>query len=524
MRWRVSPRNSPDLLEQLLLNRGIRTKREKEHFFNPKIEDFENILNIDGIKKSTKRILSAIKNNELIIIYGDYDADGICAATILYKALTSLGARVLPYIPNREKEGYGLSKQGIDTIKNMGASLVVTVDNGISACNEAKYANKKGLDLIITDHHLAGKEKPEAYAIIHSTKMCGAAVAWCLIRNLTSEAAKDLLQFVAIATICDLIPLIGLGRAFVAEGLKILNKTGNPGLRALINQSLISSGNVGSFEVGYIIGPRLNAMGRIGHAIDSLRMLCTKDPIRANRLAKLLCDSNLDRQQMTHIAYEEAQQLVDIGQKIHVLASKEWSAGIIGLVAGRICEQYSRPAIAISVGEEISKGSARSVDGINIVDVIKRNEDLLIKVGGHPGAAGFSLYSKNIEIFKNRLEKQIIDMAYTEPCLEIEAEIESREISEELFSKIQKLEPFGQGNKKPVFFSSAKKISAIKKVGDGKHIRGIADGIDFIGFNMVQFESVLMSGSRVDLAYTLEQNNFNGFQKIQLKLMDVKSV
>lgn len=523
MKWKIVSRKSEDLTEQLLFNRGIRTVEEKEQFFNPKLEDFVKELEIAGIQKANKRILQAIKKEELIFVYGDYDVDGICSSAILYKALTSIGAKVLPYIPHREKEGYGLSKIGLEFAKESGASLVITVDNGIVAIEQAKFAKDLGLDLIITDHHIPDKEKPEAYAIVHSTQMCGAAVAWCLIRNsISKQLAQDLLQFVAIATVCDLLPLMGLGRAFVVEGLKVLRRTTNLGLLALIDACGSSLKDTGSFEIGYMIGPRLNAMGRLEHAIESLRLLCTKDPLKARKLARLLCDTNTARQKLTMEALGQAKLLVDIKQNIHVLASRDWSSGIIGLIAGKVCEEYARPAIAISIGEEISKGSARSIDGIDIVEVIRKHTDLLVDVGGHPGAAGFSILSEHVEIFKKRLEEYQLVLPEEEKVLEIDAEVENKNLNTKLISELEKFEPFGFGNRKPVFATKGMRVSNIRTVGNGKHLKGKADNVDFIAFGMGEWINLLKDNQAIDLAYTLELDTYNGNHKVQLKVKDIK--
>lgn len=522
MKWKIAPKKSDELVEQLLINRGIKTEEEKEQFFHPKIANFTHDLQIPGIGKANERILKAIEKEELIVVYGDYDVDGICASAILYKALTSIGAKVLPYIPHREKEGYGLSRIGLESARNSGATLVITVDNGIVAFEQAKLAQELKLDLIITDHHVPERRKPDCFAVVHSTKMCGAAVAWCLIRDLIKkELVSELLQFAAVATVCDLVPLINLNRAFVFEGLKILNKTKNPGLLALLHESGVSFGNIGSFEIGYIIGPRLNAMGRLEHAIDSLRLLCTRDPIKAKRLAKLLCDTNVARQKMTMEAMEQAKLLINKDKKIHVLVSKEWSSGIIGLVAGRVCEEYYRPTIAISVGEEIAKGSARSIEGVNIVEVIREHSDILIDVGGHPGAAGFSLLSKHVEVFKRRFEDFVIELP-EERVLEIEAEILSSQLTKSLVSEIEKFEPFGMLNRQPVFVTRNMQISDIRTVGNDKHLKGKAEEVDFIAFGMGELVTLLRSGQTVDLAYNLELDTYNGNNKLQLKVKDIK--
>ncbi len=532
MNWKILPKKSDDLILQLLINRGIKNPAEKEQFFNPKISDFKKDLRISGIEKAQKRILQAIRKGELIVVFGDYDVDGISAAAILYKGLTSLGAKVLPYIPHREKEGYGLNRLGLEFARDSGAAVVITVDNGIVATEQAKFAKEMDLDLIITDHHLPGKVLPDAYEIVHSTKMCGAGVAWCLIKDqIKKDLAEDLLQFVAIATVCDLLPLTGLGRAFVVEGLKVLNSTTNLGLLSLINECDISLGTISSFEIGYIIGPRLNAMGRLEHAIDSLRLLCTKDPTKAKNLAKLLCQTNTARQQMTNLAIEQAKTLIVKSSKIHVLYHKQWNQGIIGLIAGKVTEQYFRPAIAISVGEKISKGSARSIDGVNIVEVIRKCQDILIDVGGHPGAAGFSIANKHIEIFKSRMEEYLKDLPMLEKVLEIDAEIAKSEITKKLIEDLQKFAPFGFGNPKPIFSSSNMPVSDIRTVGVGKHLKFkvvdpefVEGPIDAIAFNMGEWAGLLQNGQLIDIAYNLELDTYNGFEKPQLKVKDIKVV
>lgn len=523
MKWKVLPKTSDDLIEQVLSNRGIKTEEEKERFFNPKISNFEDDLKIPGIEKAHKRILQAIEKGELIVVFGDYDVDGICATTILYKSLSSLGAKVLPYIPHREKEGYGLSKLGLEFARDSGATVVITVDNGIVAFEQAKFAREIGLDLIITDHHIPGDKLPEAYEIVHSTKMCGAGVAWCLARDLIKkDLATDLLQFVAIATVCDLIPLKDLARAFLYEGLKVLNKTTNLGLLSLANECALRIGSVGSYEIGYMLGPRLNAIGRLEHAIDALRLLCTKDLAKAKNLAKMLCEANVTRQKMTVDAMEEAKILVDTEKKIHVLYSKTWSSGIIGLIAGRITEEYSRPTIAISLGESISKGSARSINGVNIVEIIRKCEDILVDVGGHPGAAGFSILSKNIEVFKQRLEEYVVDLAdEVEQTIEIDAEVETAKLSKSLVKELSKMEPFGFGNPRPLLATKGMVISDIRTVGQGKHLKFKADNIDAIAFGMGKLEADLKNGQQINLAYTPEIDTYNGAEKLQLKVKDI---
>lgn len=524
--WKIAPLKYSDLKLQLLYNRGLTTEKDIEEFFNPKLDYYQKEIGIPGIKDAQKRIKEAIEKGEQIIVYGDYDIDGIAASAILYKGLTSIGAKILPYIPHRDNEGYGLSKIGLDFARDSGASLVITVDNGIVAFEQAIYAKEIGLDLIITDHHQPLDNKPEAFGIVHSIEMCGAGVAWCLIQDIIKEnLKKELLQFVCIATVGDMIPLIGLGRTFVVEGLKELNKTDNLGLLALMREVGVIPGQIGTYEIGHILGPRLNAIGRLEHAIDALRLLCTKDQTKARNLARLLAETNIKRQILTDGALNEARLMIDkkVSKKIYVLHSPNWASGIIGLVAARITEEYYRPAIALSVGNGIAKGSARSTNGVNIVEVIRKCSDLLIDVGGHKGAAGFSIKIEKLEEFKSKLEKIMDEFPEeSEPVLEVEAEIESKKLSKSLVKLLDEFEPFGMNNPKPIFATPMMKVSDIRTLSEGKHLKFLADGIDAIAFGMGNMINLVKSGSLIDLAYNLEINRFNGSEKLQLKVKDLK--
>ena len=529
------PQKSDDLVEQLLINRGIKTAAEKEKFFNPRITDYESDLKVPGIPKAVKRIQKAIAEGEMIIAFGDYDVDGIAGAAVLYLGLTAAGAKVLPYIPHREKEGYGLSKQGLDFARDSGASIVITTDCGIVNFEEAEYAKQLGLDLIITDHHQPDKKLPEAFEIIHSTKMCGAAVSWCLVREITplreaSSKPQDLVDLVAIATISDMMPLVGINRALVYEGLKKLNRSDRVGLLALFSEADVKLGEIDAYTVGHVIAPRLNAMGRLEHAIDSLRLLCTKDPDKARRLTDLISQTNEARKVLTSQAVEEAKLMVNsdlIGvngskKKINVLSSETWSQGIIGLVAGRICDETGCSTVAISVSGEFSKGSARSRNGVNIIETLRECSDLLVAVGGHKGAAGFTIETSKITIFRERLEGLLDGQEIVDQELEIEAEVVSNKLNFELVKKIATFEPFGISNQKPVLATNNLVLSDLRTVGEGKHLKGKADGIDFIGFGMGKMESLLKNGDLINLAYTLEINRFNGSEKLQLKVVDLK--
>lgn len=512
-----------ELVEIMLKNRDIK-ESDREKFFNPKLSDYEKDLEITGTGKARKRILEAIKNKELIIAYGDYDVDGICGTAILYLGLTSLGLKVLPYIPHREKEGFGLSEEGLTYAKEQGAALIITVDNGISAIEKSKLAKKMGLDLIITDHHLLGEKRPEALSIIHSTKICGAAVGWCLIKSLVQKnVAEDLLDLVALASICDMVPLLGVNRALVKVGLEKIRKTKRIGLKALMAQAKVNPDDISAYHVGYILGPRLNAKGRLEHALDALRLLCTKDPGKAQELAKMLGETNETRKEMVACAVEEAKKMVQASQKIIILNSKQWVPGIVGLIAGRLKEEYGLPAVIISESDNISKGSARSVKGLDIFTLIQKCADTLIDLGGHPGAAGFTIETKKIEIFKKQLIKIIRDIKFDQSGkMEAEAELILDKVGKSWIEELERFEPYGISNPKPVFASREVKISNIKTVGAGVHLKFWADGISSIAFSFGLKAEKLKENQLVDLTYYLEIDKFDGTEKIQLKVKDLE--
>lgn len=523
--WQIAPHFSDDLIEQLLSNRGIKNPEEKEKFFHPKLSDFKQDLKITGITKANKRIEKAIKNNELIVVFGDYDVDGLCGAAIFYLGLTSIGAKVLPYIPHREKEGYGLNKLGLDYANEQGASLVITVDNGIVAVKAAEYAKKLGLDLIITDHHVSKEEKPEALAIVHSIRMSGTGVGWCLVRTLMGEKeSAELLDLVALATIGDLSSLLGVNRALTKIGLQKLNQTTRVGLLALIRQSGLRLGEIDSYTVGHILAPRLNAKGRLEYALDTLRLLCTKDKQKAASLAGMLGDSNEQKKQLVAEAIFQAKELIGINQKkIVVVSSNKWIPGIVGLIAGRISEEYRTPAVVISEDKEVSKGSARSVNGVNIVETIRQFSDLLIDIGGHPGAAGFTIETTKIAIFKTRLEEVMekTPVDQTDKLL-IEAVLPVSKINKKIIGEIDRFEPTGVGNPKPILASYNLKLSNLRTVGNGHHLKGLAEGIEMIAFGQGDLMSLIPNNQPVNLAYYLELDRYNGEEKLQLKILDIK--
>ena len=528
-----------DIINILLENRGLKTKKEIQEFLHPDISriTLESVgIDAKEVKKAIKRIDQTIQNKEPMVVYTDYDVDGICAGAILWETLYGLGAKVMPYVPHRVEEGYGLSEKGIDQIaKEYKAKLILTVDHGISARERVAYAAKKGIDVIITDHHLAPEKLPQAIAIIHTTKLSGSGVAWMLSRELptpNSQLPTQRLELVALATIADLVPLIGPNRTLTKYGLEELNKTSRVGLLALIEESGLQIGNLGTYEVGHVLAPRINALGRLSHALDALRLLCTKDKQRARKLAQQLSMSNKERQQLTETTILHARELLlerQLSQnKLLFLHHESYNQGIIGLVAGKLVEEHYRPAIVVSQGETISKASARSIRGFNIVEAIRSCSDLLVDCGGHPMAAGFTIETIKLQLLKERLEilayEQLTEEMLTR-ILSIDCELQPDDITWELSEQINLLTPFGMGNPQPVFVLQAVTATDIRLMGvDRRHIKFQLvelPSIDVVGFGMGELYQKLSADRRVNLAFTINQNSWNGKTRLQLKLRDL---
>lgn len=543
-KWQIENKFKVDeLIEILLENRGIKSKAEIDEFLDPKLSNVDiNSVKIDkaNVSKTLKRIDKAIKNNEKIIIYGDYDVDGICGTAILWETLNSLKANVMPFIPSRFEEGYGLSIDGIDSlIKNEKPFLIITTDNGIVANNAVDYANKKGIDVIITDHHVAGKVLPDAFSIIHTTLLCGAGVAYLLsqeIKNkiLNIKNEEDIhLELVALATIADLVPLIKSNRALVKFGLLALQKTKREGLLALIEKSKIKREEVGVYEIGHIIAPRLNAMGRLSSAMDSLRLVCTTNKQRADELSGILTKTNFERQQLTVDIVNHAKNKVKAKslKNLIFIADESYQQGIIGLVAGRLVEEYYLPSIVISKGKEFSKASARSVKGFNIVEFLREASDLLVDVGGHPMAAGFTVKTKNLELLEKKLfasALKLIKKEHLERVLRIDLELPEENINLDTYSKIQKLSPFGMANPEPTFLTKNMIVENIRLVGnDGKHLKLELRSKNYeLRIQGIYFgagdNNKFSIGDSVDVVYTLDENVWNGNKNLQLKIKDLK--
>jgi single-stranded-DNA-specific exonuclease len=543
-----------DIINILLENRGIITEGEINTFLNPQLEYITiDSAGIDkkAIQKSLRRIDTAISKKEQVVIYGDYDVDGITASAIIWETLHAIKANVTPYIPHRVEEGYGLSSKGISNVKSQipNVKLIITVDNGIVAKEAVDFANKQGIDVIITDHHTLGSALPDAYAIVHTTKLCGAGIAWLFAKEIKkpkiaassrqagaprngNKAEDEHLELAALGTIADLVPLVGANRAIVKNGLKKLSSTKRIGLKELFKEAGCDAANIGAYEVGHIIAPRLNAAGRMSSAMDSLRLLCTNNQQRAKDLAALLGSKNKERQNIMLEAVKHASLSVHARQelkKLLIVSHETYPEGIIGLVAGRLVEEFYRPSIVIARGEKLSKGSVRSISGFNIIEFLRQSSDFFVNIGGHPMAAGFTIETEKIGKMTEALEKfahEAVDDSLFNRTIKIDCEIPLYIITNNFYSALHKLEPFGMGNPEPTFVSNNLKIKDVRILGkDGKHLRLTVSQentiFNAIAFGLGELAKELNIGDLISLAYTITENRWNGNRKLELKVKDI---
>jgi single-stranded-DNA-specific exonuclease len=558
-----------DVVKILLENRGIKTKKETENFLNPKLETvtIESVgIDKKQVGKSIARIKLAIKNKEQIVIFGDYDVDGITGTAILWETLNSMGAKVMPYIPHRIDEGYGLSLKGISNLKSQipNMKLIITVDNGIVANKVVDYANKQKIDVVITDHHVLGKRNPKALAIVHTTKLCGAGVAYLLTQELTRGPAASLppasapstgsvravgspssgvtpltsdhLALVALATVADLVPLKGANRTLLKFGLETLRKTKRVGLLELFKEAGLEKESIGVYEIGHIIAPRLNAMGRLEYAMDSLRLICTTNLKRAIDLAQLLGNTNKERQEITlqtvlHAIEKVKNQRLKV-KSLLFISDESYEQGVIGLVAGKLVEEFYKPAIVVSKGKKFSKASARSIRGFDMIEFIRTASELLVDAGGHPMAAGFTVETAKLPLLQKALEGRaelLLNKDLLTRSLKIDCKLPLFLIDLNLYESLQKLSPFGMGNPEPTFISKNVVVEDVRLVGmEGKHIklRFRANNSGFtlegIAFGMGGTASTHF-GDKIDIIYTIDENEWNGEKRLQLKIKDLKT-
>lgn len=540
------PESVQAVSEIVLENRGI---TDIDSFLHPKhpsqLSLAEVCLDPDAYQRALDRIDQAREAEEQVLIFGDYDADGICATASLWAVLYDTGVKVMPFIPHRERHGYGVTIGALEEIEAESGlpNLVITVDNGIVAHEALEYLQARGVDVILTDHHQPEKRNgtaiyPPALAVVHTTSLCGATVAWMLARGVSKKLAARHLDLAAIATVADQVPLVAANRSFVVHGLQALQKSPRFGLQALCEQAGVEQKKITTGTIGFVLAPRINAMGRLAHGLDALRLLCTKSNQQAQKLAQLLSDTNQERQELTADLLELATQQAELQLEEHIIVVHDASfhEGVVGLIAGRLVEQYSKPAIALSIGEEASKASARSVTGVNIVELLREIRDDLLEVGGHPLAAGFGLETAKLDVVKKRLfalAKQQISQEQLTGQLDIDCQLPADLLTEETFQALKAFEPYGQANRRPVFKITGLKVLEATSVGNGaRHLKVTVQAIDAENPNLAvtpitalwwrQGDRVreFQKGQQVSLAAELDLNIWRGRRQVQLIVKD----
>lgn len=540
------------LIAQLLINRDIREVTKVEEFLFHSLKNLPNPFELKDMDKAVSRIVEAIQKKEKAVVYGDYDVDGTTATALLLRFFREIGYPIDFYIPHRLKEGYSLNEQAVRELHKKGAKVIITVDNGIMAMEEALLIKELGMDLIITDHHEVPDSLPVAHAIVNphrkdcaypSKEICGAGVAFNLVmalrqklramnffREIEEPNLKKYLDLVALATVADVVPLTGANRILVKYGLQQINATLWPGLRALKEVSAVK-GNVTATHLGFRLGPRLNACGRLYDATMGVELLISDDDEKALEIAAKLDSANRERQDLEKQIYRQAVDLLEKdphrSQRMgHVLYQKGWHPGVLGIVASRLAERYCRPFILLGQDGERLKGSARSYGGLNLIDALRSCDKWLIKCGGHKAAAGLSLYLDKLEDFQQNFEREVQSKLSEEHCIprmKIDAELNLGEIDLRLLDELKLLEPFGQGNPEPLFCLKATQSRGGRVVGE-RHLKFQVEKenkrADAIAFGMAEQTEMLKHS--VDVAFICQLNEYRGLKSVVLNVRDLK--
>jgi len=562
LKWVVAPEPDPALVTQLvadsnlptnivkiLINRNLDTPEEISDFLNPQLSHLIDPFQLLGMKEGIDRITRAFFDNERIVIYGDYDVDGITATALLYMVLNKLGAQVDFYLPNRLTEGYGLSKEGIDKAKEQGATLIVTVDTGITAVEQVAYAASQGIDIVVTDHHEPGGAMPDAHAIINPkqvdcnyiSELSGVGVAFkfaqALYRSLNQDEREleEHLDLVALGTAADIVPLVGENRVLTKFGIKQVARTTKPGLKSLIFVSGLLGKEISTGQVVFILAPRINALGRLGDARQAIRLLATRDERVAAEIARKLDSENKRRKEIDETtlrqALEQMEEIVDIdNERAIVLAAEGWHAGVIGIVASRLVERYNLPTVMISIENDEGKGSARSIPGFHLCEALKECEHLLIRYGGHKYAAGLSIEKRHIPAFRKKfveVSNRLLTDEDITPRLNIDLEIELTDIDDTFMQALESFSPFGPQNMRPVFLTRNCEVAGQPYTVGRNHLKmrlrkGEAT-FDVIGFGFGDMARVISSrGCLVDVVYVVEYNTYNDITRKQIRLKDIR--
>mgnify|MGYP001851981887 FL=1 len=537
--------NLNKLLSTILVNRNIVNEEDIRLFLKPTRNDFHNPFLITDMEIAIKRIIEAIDKKEKVTIYGDYDVDGITSITVLKSFLKDRGLEVSQYIPNRLNEGYGLNRNAIEKIHKNGCDLMITVDCGISAIDEINYANELGIETIVTDHHEPGSELPKALAVIDNKRkdstypfreLAGVGVVFKLIQalgiklGLKEEEYLKYLDIVCIGTISDIVPLVDENRVIAKLGLLLIRQTKNIGLRSIINASGYKK--IDSNSISFGIAPRINACGRMGKAEDALKLFLSENLSEVSSLTAKLNEYNRLRQDTEKKIFDSAvkeieEDNLDKNATI-IVGGHNWHHGVIGIVSSKITEMYFKPSILLSFEEDgIGTGSGRSIPGFDLHEALNKCTDTIEKFGGHSMAIGITIKKEKFEDFKKEFEEVARNSKIDEivPIINIDAKIDFSTINKEMVDSLKELEPFGEGNKMPVFAFKNLKIDSIRALTEGKHLKlTLKEGntvVNAIGFNMGKFAEEYRIGDKVDVVGVLEINTFNGVDTLQINMKDI---
>lgn len=534
------------LLARILWNRGMTTKEEACHYLYDTMDDLSDPFLLKGMTEAVERICQALDKKEKIVIYGDYDVDGITSTSLVYSVLRDLGGTPSFYIPERQSEGYGLNEEALETLQAAGTKLLITVDCGISSYDLIQRFEPH-LDIIVTDHHTPPPQIPPAYAVINPKQpgcpypfkdLAGAGVAFKLCQALWQKRNEEPLpgytELCALGTIADLVPLQGENRVLVKAGLQRMKEGCNIGVQALLASSGIDPQRITAGRIAFTAAPRLNAAGRISHATRGVELLLETDPTKARELADELSELNTERQDIEHtIASQAIEQIKQKGQStdgVLIAYGTDWHAGVIGIAASRLVETFYRPSLVISVHGDTGKGSCRSIPGFNMYEALRSADDLLLQYGGHTMAAGFSIQIENIEPFRQRLLTYAAQHMTADdyiPEVQIDQVLQPQDINLHFIDELSQLEPYGMGNSRPVFALQQVTLSECRPIGKTKqHLRlgvetGQAHTLGAVGWSMASRTADVLEGDQVDLAFTLEPNEFNGTVSPQLVLQDI---
>ena len=534
-----------EFLVLLLTVRGY-DSAEKISAFLEEGGAFSDPFSLKDMDKAVARIQQAMDAFESIAVFGDYDADGISATALLYSYLETCGANVMFYIPERQGEGYGISRAALDTLAERGVSLIVTVDNGISAVKEIEYANSLGLDVVVTDHHQPGEILPDACAVVDPHRwdcpsscknLAGVGVAFKLICAMEGpEGAQDTgldnySELVAIGTVADIVPLTGENRALVKYGLRQMAHTDRPGLRALVEEAGLDSKRMTAGNIAFGLAPRMNAAGRMGSPLQSVKLLLSEEPEEAKSLARELGEENHRRQATEQEILEQVQTFFSdnperLLDRVLVVDGEGFHQGVIGIVAARLLERFGKPVIVIAREEELLKGSGRSLPGFSLHEALTACSDLMIKFGGHEQAAGFSMDGSNLEIFRKRINEYAAGREMPKPALSIDLKLNPAGLSTQIVEQIASLEPFGCGNPAPLFALTGMELVNIYPVGGGKHLRLTVSredaSVTVMRFSTRPDEFPYRVGDVLDLAVTLDASVYRGQEQLSVYVREIR--